>query len=105
MTDPISDRPSRIPTFSSVQEEAEFWDTHDTTEFEDEWEEVELEISPDLQHIIQIQLDRTQFRRLSMQAHSQGSTMTALARSWVLERLEQIERETAPRADHRASAD
>ena len=31
---------SRIPHFNSIEEEAEFWDTHDSTEFEDEWEEV-----------------------------------------------------------------
>jgi hypothetical protein len=29
---------SRIPTFSTIEEEAEFWDTHDITEFEDELE-------------------------------------------------------------------
>ena len=27
---------SRIPAFKSYAEEAEFWDTHDFTEFEDE---------------------------------------------------------------------
>lgn len=31
---------SRIPVFKSIEEEAEFWDTHSTTEFEDEWEDV-----------------------------------------------------------------
>jgi len=28
---------SRIPRFKSIEEEAEFWDNHDTTEFEDEY--------------------------------------------------------------------
>jgi hypothetical protein len=97
--------PSRIPKFNSVREEAEFWDKHSTTEFEDEWEEVELEVSPDLKHILQITLDRNEFHRLSAQAHAQGSTMTSLARSWVLERLDQIEREADSRTEHRASAD
>lgn len=27
-----------IPSFRSIEEEAEFWDTHDTVDFEDEWE-------------------------------------------------------------------
>lgn len=31
---------SRIPAFSSTEEEAEFWDTHDSAEFEDEFETV-----------------------------------------------------------------
>lgn len=29
---------SRIPHFKTIEEEAEFWDTHDLTEFEDEFE-------------------------------------------------------------------
>ena len=36
---------SRIPDFASLEEEAEFWDTHDSTEFEDEWEPVDLEVA------------------------------------------------------------
>ncbi len=32
---------SRIPEFKTIEEEAEFWDTHDSTEFEDEFTEVE----------------------------------------------------------------
>lgn len=30
------DTKSRIPEFKTIQEEAEFWDVHSTTEFEDE---------------------------------------------------------------------
>jgi len=39
---------SRIPKFSSYEEEAEFWDTHDTEEFADELEEVEVKFHPPL---------------------------------------------------------
>ena len=38
---------SRIPTFTTVQEAADFWDTHSTTEFEDEFEE-----APDVQFVV-----------------------------------------------------
>src|SRR5437899_3153261 len=31
---------SRIPTFKTIEEAAEFWDTHDSAEFEDEFEDV-----------------------------------------------------------------
>jgi hypothetical protein len=31
----------KIPEFKSIQEEAEFWDAHDMTEFLDEFEEVD----------------------------------------------------------------
>jgi hypothetical protein len=106
MSEPISEGPSRIPKFNSYKEEAEFWDTHDSAEFEDEWEEVELEVSPDLRHVLRVDIDRAQFRRLSAYATAHNTTMTSLARSWVLERLDQVAPEEAD-ADqlHRASAD
>ncbi len=40
----------RIPVFSSVAEEAAFWDSHDTAEFESEFEPVRLEVSPEARH-------------------------------------------------------
>ena len=33
-------QPNRIPDFSSIEEEAAFWDTHDTTDFEEEFHPV-----------------------------------------------------------------
>lgn len=36
---------TRIPVFSSIAEEAAFWDSHDTAEFEDEFEPVDLRVS------------------------------------------------------------
>jgi len=38
MSPPGRHATSRIPTFSKIEEEAEFWDNHDITEFEDELE-------------------------------------------------------------------
>jgi hypothetical protein len=79
---------SRIPEFSSIEEEAAFWDTHSTTEFEDEWEPVEIEISPNLGHILSVRLDRPTFHRLSAIARQKGVGASTLARMWVLEALE-----------------
>ena len=33
---------SRIPEFKTIEEEAEFWDTHDTTDYEDEFKPVKV---------------------------------------------------------------
>lgn len=55
---------ARIPDFRSLEEEAEFWDTHDLTEFEDELEPVEFEI-----------------------AKPKGLGASTLARMWILEEL------------------
>ncbi|MBA7520970.1 hypothetical protein ES705_13070 [subsurface metagenome] len=40
----------KIPRFKSVEEEAEFWDTHDTEEFADEFEPVEVKFAYPLKH-------------------------------------------------------
>ncbi len=44
----------RIPAFHNVEEEAEFWDTHDTAEFSP----VDAEVSPELAEKLTLRLDR-----------------------------------------------
>jgi len=44
-----------IPDFESYEEEADFWDTHDSTEFE--WEPVEVKVSRPLKVTFAIRLD------------------------------------------------
>ena len=89
---------SRIPAFSSIEEEAAFWDTHDTTDFEDEWEPVELEVSPALGHVLSIRVDREEFHRLGVAAKARGVNVVALARMLLLEGLDRSDLE-AGRAD------
>ena len=48
MSEQSEPRKSRIPEFSSIEEEAEFWDTHDTTEFEDEFKPVQVRFAKNL---------------------------------------------------------
>ncbi len=73
----------RIPTFSSTEEEAAFWDTHDTSEFEGEFEPVELEISDPLLHSISMRFDGPTFKRLVAVAKQHGIGPVALAQRWV----------------------
>ncbi len=42
------EKPSRIPEFQSLEEEAEFWDTHDFTDYLDELRPVQVRFSPNL---------------------------------------------------------
>lgn len=84
-----STRKSRIPTFDSIEEEAEFWDTHDTTEFEDESEDVtDVRFVPRrLPNSIVVQLDETTYATLRDRAFARGVGLSTLAREWILERL------------------
>lgn len=93
---------SRIPVFSSRQEEAEFWDTHSLTEFEDEWEPVEVTVADPLGYIyeISVRLDRAASGRLKALAAKEGVSTTELATTWILREIERAE--AGERAEARA---
>ena len=80
---------STFPTFKSVQESAEFWDTHITTEFEDEWQPVEVEVAKPLGRtfFVTVELDEASFERLRAAAKRTGVGADELAKTWLLERL------------------
>lgn len=80
-------RPSRIPKFASVEEEAKFWDTHDFTEFWDESQPVNLRIAKNLSEGITIRLDPATTSQLRAEAAKKGIGPTTLVRMWVIERL------------------
>ena len=80
----------KIPQTDSIQELAQFWDTHDVTEFEDQLEEVEqpiFEREPGAS--LTIRLEREELEVLRRMASRRGVHEAALIREWVLEKLQQ----------------
>lgn len=76
----------KIPQTDSIQELAEFWQTHDLTEFEDQLEEVREPIfSQDT--VIHIALQPTEVEAVQQVARSRGVQTNDLVREWVLEKL------------------
>ena len=80
---------SRIPRFKNLDEESEFWEAHDTTEFEDEFKEVRVKATRPLSHILAVRLDARTIDRLAEVGRAKGLGPSTLARMWLLERLEQ----------------
>jgi hypothetical protein len=80
---------NKVPRFKSREEEAQFWETHSTTEFEDEFEEVKLKVARPLSHILAVRLDARTIDRLAELGRAKGLGPSTLARMWLLERLEQ----------------
>jgi predicted DNA binding CopG/RHH family protein len=83
---------SRLPKFANEQEEAEFWDTHDSSEFLAETELVEVTFvdrRPTKQQI-SLRLEPAVIERLKSIARSKGLGYQTMIRLWVMERLEQI---------------
>ena len=80
---------SRIPRFKTYEEEAEFWDTHDTTEFEDEFVELKrIYVARPLIHTLAVRMDAKTIDRLAAVGRKKGIGPSTLARMWLLERLD-----------------
>ena len=77
---------SRLPQTDSIQELANFWDTHDVTDLESELEEVgERVFERDTDITIQLPTDDASAVRAM--ARSRGVGESELLREWVLDRL------------------
>ena len=78
---------SRIPEFSSIAEEAEFWDTHDITDFLDELSPVKIEYAGSISDSLVVTLDRGEQVALNQLAEEQGISSASLVHLWIKEHL------------------
>ena len=81
------EKKSRIPTFTTHEEEAAFWDTHEITEFLDELTPVKVRFAKNLSEGITIRFDPGTLEKLRVEAHKRGVGPTTLARMWIMEHL------------------
>jgi predicted DNA binding CopG/RHH family protein len=89
MTHPKKAQPtiSRIPQFTTREEEAAWWDTHDITDYLDELKPVRAHFAKNLSEGLTVRLDSETMHKLREQAERQGIGPTTLIRMWVMERL------------------
>jgi len=76
-----------FPETDSIAELAQFWDTHDLTDFEDQLEEVTEPVFERKTTTIWVSLQPQEVEAARRIADSQGVEFSALIRSWVLEKL------------------
>jgi len=76
----------KIPQTDSIQELAEFWDTHDLTDYEDQLEEVTEPVF-ERETVVQIRLQPVEVEVVKKVAKSRGIDYTDLIREWILERV------------------
>jgi hypothetical protein len=76
----------KLPKTDSIQELAEFWGSHDLTDFEDELEEVTEPVFVRLA-AIKVPLEPRQIEAVEQMAQSKGVSREELVRSWVLQKL------------------
>jgi predicted DNA binding CopG/RHH family protein len=83
---------TRIPVFKSIKEEAEFWDTHDVTDFLDELTPVtaKVTLSQPKEETITLRIQATLKKQLSEIATEMGVNTSTLARMWIIEKIRQV---------------
>lgn len=75
---------SKIPQTDSIQELAQFWDTHDLTDFEDELEEV---TEPVFETKVTVRLNPDEAEVVKTLANARGTSLATLVQEWVAERI------------------
>lgn len=82
---------TNLPVFPSEQAEAEFWDTHDSIDFLDSTEPVEMtfiDARPPKKQI-SLRLEQSAIEQLKILATRKGIGYQTLIRMWLIERLRQ----------------
>lgn len=80
-------RISKIPEFKTIEEEANFWDTHSFSEFWDELKPVKVKVAKNLSDGITVRFDGRALDEIRTRAAKKGLGPTQLIRMWVMEQL------------------
>jgi predicted DNA binding CopG/RHH family protein len=83
----FSMNPTKLPKTDSIQELAQFWDTHDVTDFEDELEEVTGRVF-ERATSVEVRLDPREANALKDLAQSKGIALEELVHQWVAEKIQ-----------------
>lgn len=100
-----SERKSRIPSFASLKEEAEFWDAHSLAEFEGDLEPVEVEVAHPVRHSYRVPLENNEFHRLLALAKALDVRPSELLHRWVSDGLTRDEASQRAGSGRRTTAD
>jgi hypothetical protein len=78
-----------IPEFKTIQEEAEFWDTHDVGEYLNDFNRIDIDVhleKPKEENIV-VRLQKPIKDRLEQIARRKGLNISSLTRMWIMEKL------------------
>ncbi|KKQ24996.1 MAG: hypothetical protein US40_C0004G0034 [Candidatus Roizmanbacteria bacterium GW2011_GWC2_37_13] len=85
-------KPKPMPPFKTLDEEADFWDTHDTSPLM-RGEKVALEdlelIEKEKKEVLVIRIQKSIKKKIEEIAKAKGINPTTLSRMWLIEKLTQ----------------
>lgn len=84
-----NEKKSRIPEFKNYEEEAEWWETHNLADYQDEFKTVKVRFSKNLSAGLNIRLDPTTLTQLRKEANQKGIGPTTLVRMLIMDHLNQ----------------
>ena len=80
----------KLPEFESVDEEVEFWENHDVTDFLDELEDLDdVEYMQGKDRVVSVRLPQGLVDKLKAYAKSQEVPYTTLIRRWIVDSFRQ----------------
>lgn len=79
----------KIPNFKSLEEEANFWDTHDATDFLGDMKLVDVKFVPrqKKEETITIRVEPKVKKSLETLSINYGVNVSTLSRMWIMEKL------------------
>jgi len=89
------DKPeSKVPSFSTPEEEAVFWESHSPLDFPGEFETVEAELDRPVRHerVLSIRLDEMTITKMEALARQRHIGKSTLARMLIVQGLEKFSR-------------
>lgn len=81
------EKKSRIPEFTSREEEAKWFETHSISDYLDEFKPVKAHFAKNLSEGLHIRLDPDTLTILRQEASQKGIGPTTLVRMWIMEQL------------------
>jgi hypothetical protein len=83
---------NRIPKFKSIKEEAEFWDTHDITDYMSELKPVDItvDLAKPKEETFVLRVNKDIKRKLEEVSKSKGINISSLTRMWIIEKLQSL---------------
>lgn len=76
----------KTPEFDNLKEMADFWDDHDFTDLEDDFEKAP-DIKFDIKNRLYFPISLEMYEKMEALAHEKGISVERLVRTWIEEKL------------------